>query len=145
MISTEMPVLESCYLHYPSLLQANPQLEVRLPRNFCATRSLVPLSTSHDRETYRRSTSEHILLFSGHLPTILAQARAYMSQVATYHICMSTDSTSPTVLHPGNACAEHSRLLARHSAYRRTVRRISRARTAKSRGRGQYHDRTDAV
>ena len=40
-----------------------------------------------------------------------------MSQVATYHIRLSTGSTPPIILHAQNACVEDSRFLAK-PAYR---------------------------
>src|SRR6266702_4083395 len=100
--------------------------------------------TSDDRETFRRSASKHISSLSGCLSTILAKACGHMSQVETYRICVSSGSTSSTVLYARNGCTEDSRLLA-SPAYLRGVRGISGARSPCSRGRGQYHGCAQAV
>jgi hypothetical protein len=83
-----------------------------------------PFSTSYDRQSSLQSTSEDFLLLSGSLPTILACACAYLSQMATNLLWVFS-----TVLHAQNASLEDSRLLAR-PAYRRGVRGISSTQTA---------------
>ena len=80
------------------------------------------ISTSDDREAFRRCDSEHISLLSGRLSAILAEAHTHMSQVETYYVCVPTSSTSSTVIHARSTCTGDSRLLA-HSAYRCSVRR----------------------
>ena len=110
---------------YPEPHQANILEKVL----FCA---LLPHSLTHlcpisdDRDAFGRIASGRISLLSGCLSTISAQACAYMSQVATYRICVSTGSTPSTVLYVWNACGEEPKLLA-SPAHRRGIWGISGA------------------
>ncbi len=98
--------------------------------------SLFPFSASDNMEAPRPSAVEDISLLSGRKSTILGDTCAYMSQVATYCLRVSTSSSTPTVLHRWNAHLEESGLLASSTAHRRRVWGVSNAQSARSRGRG---------
>ena len=131
----------------PALHQAKAQAEVHPQRSACACNLLAYPFTfppSYNPEHLKQSSSQHISLFFGCLSAKLAQARAYMLKMATYRICISTGFTPLVVLYVWNACTEECRLLACPS-HRCAVRGVSSARSADSRGRGQYHGRIQAV
>ena len=75
----------------------------------------------------------------------VSPCRNNMSQVATYRICVSKGTTSSDILYARNPGTEDSTLLACHPAYHRGVWGVTHARSACSRGRGQYNRSTQAV
>jgi hypothetical protein len=85
------------------------------------------LSTRDDCETFRRCASEHIASLCGYISTILADACAYMSQVATYRICISQALHLRLVFKPGTPVLKSFKLFS-SLPYHHRVRGLFRTR-----------------